>query len=407
MSSIQNLLTQVSDLQSRENQIARLKGENFNIFSIMRNERDEVGVHNRFIAEMLNPKGSHGLGDASLKAFFEYINDSDNFGSLYECKQKRLFFDDDNSFKCKTEHFLGTKKNKPEPTGGYVDVALMSKDYNVFIESKIGAGDQENQILRYYNDGKNKSNVVIYLTLNGKASESGKGLKANEHYLTLSYREDIVNWLTIVKQKATDFPMVRESIQQYINLLKKLTGQLHSQQMQENLLELIGGSAENYKAAKLIANNFEQAKINLYKSILNEIKINSGQNFRMDRCSRKDAAFVTLKNSNYGNNNYDIGLQIELDLKHVFFCAIKKGGKRNGINKENQFNDLSEELLQKFLSRNKKRNQWYLAGAFSIDFTLERYVEMKDPERKVVIQNIGKIVNQLINESKLTTNIEK
>lgn len=401
MHSITRLLAQVSELQSREAEISRLKGENFNVFSVMRKERAEVVVHNRFIAEMLNPSGSHGLGNASLKAFFDYINGCVNFGTLNETLQKKLFFDDANSFKSKTEHYLGNKTNTPEPRGGYVDVALLSKEFNIFIESKIGAGDQEKQVLRYYNEGKKGSNVVIYLTLNGRASSSAKGLAPNKDYLCLSYREDIISWLTIVKEKAIDFPIVRESIQQYINLIKKLTGQLHSQQMQENLLNLIGGNAENYKAAKLIAQNFEQARNNLYHSILTQIKINSGQNFRMDRCSRNDAAFVTLKTSNFADTNYDIGLQIELDFRHIFFCAIKQGDKRRSLNNESQFNELSAELLEKFEHLEKKRNQWFLAGAFHIDFSLDSYLEMEETERKDVISKIVEIVNQLISDSGL------
>ena len=56
-----------------------LKGEFFNIFSILNMERDEVHTHSSFIAELLNPKGSHGLKDEFLRLFIQYIplNDID------------------------------------------------------------------------------------------------------------------------------------------------------------------------------------------------------------------------------------------------------------------------------------------------------------------------------------------
>ena len=47
----------------------RKRGENFNIFSVMGLQTKEVRLHSAFLAELLNPKGNHGLGDKFLVAF--------------------------------------------------------------------------------------------------------------------------------------------------------------------------------------------------------------------------------------------------------------------------------------------------------------------------------------------------
>ncbi len=45
----------------------------FNLFSVLRSESDEVRLHSRFIAEILNPKGSHGFGSYFLGELLKLI----------------------------------------------------------------------------------------------------------------------------------------------------------------------------------------------------------------------------------------------------------------------------------------------------------------------------------------------
>ena len=53
MDKINSLLQQVSIIQRKYDEIAKITGGNFNIFSIMRAESDEVRTHSRIIAEFL------------------------------------------------------------------------------------------------------------------------------------------------------------------------------------------------------------------------------------------------------------------------------------------------------------------------------------------------------------------
>ena len=51
----------------RNKEIRSAKGEEFNIFSILNVQSQEVRLHSKIIAELLNIKGSHGMKDIFLK----------------------------------------------------------------------------------------------------------------------------------------------------------------------------------------------------------------------------------------------------------------------------------------------------------------------------------------------------
>ena len=52
----------------------RLRGENFNVFRLLDIENKE-DAHSRFIAELLDPRGSHGQEDYFLRLFLEHLGE--------------------------------------------------------------------------------------------------------------------------------------------------------------------------------------------------------------------------------------------------------------------------------------------------------------------------------------------
>src|SRR5688500_17218697 len=72
--NINNLLQQIIAINKKYEGIADITGENFNIFRILKVDSNEVRTHSAFLAELLNPKGSHGQKDVFLKLFIEYFN---------------------------------------------------------------------------------------------------------------------------------------------------------------------------------------------------------------------------------------------------------------------------------------------------------------------------------------------
>lgn len=250
-----SLLDDTFKILEHQTEISTLKGENFNIFSILKVETKENATHSAFLGELLDPEGSHNFGSTFLKLFLDAID----VNSL-----------DLESARVKLEQYVG-ERNDREKTGGRVDIYIWDKNNtSICIENKIYAPDQNVQILRYCNHNQ-KSNTVYYLTLQGDepGDDSRGNLTSGEDFHLLSYSGDIVNWLSACAKEACNFPIIRESIQQYIILIKKLTNQLTDNKMAAEIQKLI---AENYITTKALAANLKIVELEYTNLLLNEIK---------------------------------------------------------------------------------------------------------------------------------------
>ena len=125
--NIQHLLYQVSAINKKYEQIAEITGENFNVFKILGLTTNEVRTHSAFIAELLNPKGSHGCKDTFLKLFIERLQESikeqakgtnENGNQILERIKKFICSD-----KCKAsvEYYIG-EINEDRTVGGRIDI---------------------------------------------------------------------------------------------------------------------------------------------------------------------------------------------------------------------------------------------------------------------------------------------
>ncbi|MES2109288.1 MAG: PD-(D/E)XK nuclease family protein [Bacteroidota bacterium] len=239
----QNLLYQVNAITDRYKKVVELTGENFNIFRILKVESSEVKTHSAFISELLKPYGSHGQKDTFLKLFVEVF-----------CFKGNLI--DTRSCKVKVEEFIGMiSEDKTE--GGRIDITITDKNFNkIIIENKIYADDQSRQLERYNKHSQNAD--LIYLTLFGKQpGEHSKGvLKEKIHFKCYSYERDILNWLELCRKEAAIYPIVREGITHYINLIKYLTNQTLNKNMQDELSDLL---KSNLEASFAIYDNLDRA----------------------------------------------------------------------------------------------------------------------------------------------------
>lgn len=251
------LLEAVQRFDMQQKEIQKLKGENFNIFSILNMESKENATHSAFIGELLNPKGSHLLKSKLLNHFLEVVD-----------YKKEI---DLKSVVLKLEYYIGEVNHKTQ-TGGRIDIFLIDKNgVSISIENKIYASDQKTQIQRYVNHNHGK-NTVLYLNLNGDSpTEESKGSleEENQDFQVITYRKTIIEWLSLCLKEAADQPILRESIKQYMLLLKKLTNQLSDSVMEENVLNAI---KENFDAAHIVANNLWKVELELANQFLEDLK---------------------------------------------------------------------------------------------------------------------------------------
>ena len=73
MTDIEVLLQQVANVLDMRNKVSKVSGDDFNIFSVLDMETDEVKTHTRLIYELLRPDGQHGMGKAFIEEFFRIV----------------------------------------------------------------------------------------------------------------------------------------------------------------------------------------------------------------------------------------------------------------------------------------------------------------------------------------------
>ncbi|MCB9002661.1 MAG: PD-(D/E)XK nuclease family protein [Bacteroidales bacterium] len=259
MYKLENLLVEATLIRKHYQEIARFTGENFNLFKILNLTTNEVRTHSAILAEFLNPRGSHGQGAMYLNLFINHLSriiSNNILLSNFYCFDAKVF----------VEYHIGPI-NEDKSEGGYIDILIWDKKgQKIIIENKIYASDQENQLIRYFAYAKNKNNLLLYLTLDGHAPSATSinndkhSLKKNENFYCISYEEMILSWLEDCHQASSSLPIVRESIQQYIYLIRNLTGKSNIKAMGNEIVNLLGKNAENISAAFDISNNIEGLK---------------------------------------------------------------------------------------------------------------------------------------------------
>ena len=223
--SIKDLFSQLLPLYHAEQE--RLKkekeeGKRFNVFSALNMCSDEMRLHSRLLATLLNPKASHGLGNEFLKLFLIALGLPEDY--ITYCKEQIV------------ERTIG---EVTETTGGRIDIILEDRGHAVIIENKIYASDQPNQLLRYYNYGVKtfgENNFkLVYLTLYG--SDPSPYSLGGEHFefIKLSYAQDILKLLEDFVPTQPQKP-VHSTIEDYITIIKQLTDQDMDTEYQQSII---------------------------------------------------------------------------------------------------------------------------------------------------------------------------
>ena len=221
---IKELLRFTQTQQLHTEALARATGEHFNVFDILGIGHYEVKTHSPMLGELLNPKGRHGQGAIFLRLFRELI--LDNFGVTdFDVESKTVKLD--------LEYPIGPVT---KDSGGRIDIVVQDgKGSAIFIENKIYAEDQPNQLMRYRKHDPKAH--LFYLTLRG---ENPSGLSEAElkdiKCKCISYGCHIRDWLNACRKEAVCLPHVRETISQYVHLIEKLTKQSTTIAMNKELI---------------------------------------------------------------------------------------------------------------------------------------------------------------------------
>lgn len=370
--NLNNLLQNVAIIQKKYEDIAQITGENFNVFSVMNMEHSEVNTHSAIIGELLNPNGLHGQNDIFLNLFIDEINTS--FKNEIDLKKFNNLV---NEKIC--ERTITQGNDWKNVTGGRIDIIIEDDKQMLIIENKIYAIDQPFQLIRYNNYAKTKKKNynILYLTLDGKELEykeipylenDGVEIKGFNHkytnkkeydkfveenesnthhhclYYPISFEIHIRNWIEKCIEKTHSLPTIRETLVQYLYLVKKLTNQTTSKKMSEEIIETILSSKENIKGALEIAGNINNLKQVICKDFFDQIKDKLKADFDFEdykgnnNIGRKDSGIYFSKKENkdkkvllwFGSdyNQLEIGVTDEnnswIEKKEEGFASFNK-----------------------------------------------------------------------------------
>ncbi len=370
----------------------------FNIFSLLRKKNEEVLLHSRFIAELLNPNGTHGEGYIFLDLFLEII--SDNFDNNYH-----------GLITVEYEEYIG-EINENYTKGGRIDIIIKHKDKPpIIIENKIDADDQPNQLLRYHNH--NPDSPIYYLTLFGlEPSDQALGGVSIDKIKLLSYRYDINKWISRCIEKASTKHGLRETLIQYLDLVNELTGNDIAMEEREEIIKLLGEN-ENIISARKIVDNWIHVRWHVEMGFWIGLEdIVKSNNYKVLDNQKYSADYITgvIHSSRNRDPWYGIIFKIcEYDNTDVLLMVERSFGNLNyglrvdGDNKELllKVNKLISHLYDKTV------NEW-LSGIkyFTTDINFETFSSNTTlnlcniDKREEIISDCWEQVNSFINSCK-------
>lgn len=336
------------DLIKRKYDILDSYEDKFNIFSILRNERDEVNLHSKFIGELFK---NRNFGDVFLKFFLEAIEIK-----IDEEINKNIYLE------------YGASDN------GRIDILLKinSKNFKraVIIENKIDAGDQWQQLERYVKtmkkEGYCKEEItIVYLTLAGDIpSDHSLGNIHVNKVKIISYKDDIISWIEKCIKKVAVVPSIRETLIQYKKLLEKLTGK-GEKKMIDELKKTILSKEKYLSVAYLIPDILLEIKRELQYKFWENLEIEMKKlilkyNFKIEYFSYPNEKFDIDKVKKFYTNStnkrfyglmYEVeGLEdnnklyLRIEIQNNIYWGLRVIDKDGNSNK-----NLSRQYLKKSL----------------------------------------------------------
>jgi hypothetical protein len=222
----------------RQERLRATKGR-FNLFTVLLKRHDEVCLHTRYLAHLLDPESfaattdsqrpRHDLGPLFLKAFLDQVaksaldhnDEMDRFPDLKTIDPAKV--------KVRREFHTNSKGN--------IDILLECPGWGaIAIENKIYANEQEFQIQRYsqFLETKRYENwLVLFLTLDNKKAVSDGGCR----YYRISYTNTILPWVEQCLRATYAFVTINQALQQYRDVVCDLTG--HRKEMDMKEIEVV------------------------------------------------------------------------------------------------------------------------------------------------------------------------
>ena len=210
----------------------------FNVFSVLRSASDEVNLHSRFLHALLDHVDPFTGKRENLDRFLKDVAEAGDFA----VPDARVEREVDN-----------------------IDLLISNGRQAVVIENKVWARDQDRQLQRYRDalveQGYDEDEIrLLYLTPYGHRPEAqSTGDIPTDRIKCVSYRNLPGDWLLGCRQRAVDDPGLRESIAQYVRLVRKITNSDYEADYMNGMKELLL-SGDNLVLASQLSRVLEDAQ---------------------------------------------------------------------------------------------------------------------------------------------------
>ncbi|MBE7040971.1 MAG: hypothetical protein E7400_03285 [Ruminococcaceae bacterium] len=339
---IEKILSDATEIIRKHEESKFNNGEQFNVLEIAGISTDEVKIC-KILAEILNPNGTHCLGNLFLKTFAEFILHLE-LGEN-ELSQAKVY----------TEY--------PTYESRRIDIVVQTPERFVPIEVKIYATDQVAQCSDYYKYAKSMHkkhlSKVYYLTLDGHLPQKGgtKGLTpikeddaliGYEEIIPISFEKDICRWIDIclADNKVKDRTLIYANLIQFKKALEGLNGNMNNE-LKDDIKHLISKDSESIKAAHSVAESVAEAKtdllMKLFKTLESNIaselpeleQLNNEYDYKADNYSMINSYFQTKASTHPSliykfktiDEDRDIWFAIEVDYKLFCGFGVTYGGE--------------------------------------------------------------------------------
>mgnify|MGYP003610412076 CR=1 FL=1 len=278
--------------------------EPFNLFTLLRSASDEVRLHSRYLAFLLNPKGAHAAGGKLLELWLAALNIE--------------------GFDCRAVTVDVEYRN--------VDILIRNgKRQAIIIENKLNAEDQDAQLHRYLEALQGEGYQTfppLYLTLDGRDADTRSCLGID--YQRISYAADILPWLAQCQPWVIREAGVRESLLQYIDLIAKLTFQNQGHAYMDALKQTLRQD-NNLLVVKDLQRAFTETLKDLQLELWQAVaKCVEDKYPALPKPSEAPTAAVidryysAAKNNRYYGLHYKLGFMagsVYIELNHRFYCG--------------------------------------------------------------------------------------
>jgi hypothetical protein len=401
-----NLFEQVKGFTKEQEKQKQRGLNNYNILTTVLKEHDEVRLHSRMIASLLDPFGEHYQSTLFLDKFLEILNIS-----IFKIDSKNCSI------------YLEYQN---------IDLYITDGDKHIIIENKVYAKDQERQIERYIKIIKDENQdlnshdiLVIYLSLDrdkptqyslGNLSVKNGTLTVDTKEIALfksiHYKNEILDWLAKCKYEVQNITNLNEVFRQYIDVVKMINNQYEDKIM--SLSDYIIENKEVYKLAIELKQELPKAReksINIFlKKIVSSLekKLGSEWEVKLEEKELSKRYSVPLKiykkdwiKNKENNIIFGIGFN-EKNYYDGYFGIVDKYGTLDIYNIIKVFNKRLNKLNYEL-----ETTEWWLHWEWShselSDFI--EYIQFNENAEKEFINGLMNLIKIFELDTNLMTEI--